>query len=408
MAHQIGKLSAVAVSKKKKPGLYGDGDGLSLQIAKGGSKSWIYRFMLNGKARSMGLGSANTYSLSEAREMAIECRKLSRAGIDPIEDKGKGRALAALEAAKAITFQHAAEKYIETHKIGWRSPKHAEQWSATLNTYAYPIIGSVSVQTIDVALVMRIIEPIWATKTETASRVRGRIENVLDWATAHGYRAGDNPARWRGHMDKMLPERAKVRKVQHYPALPYTDIGEFMSELKKHDGTASKALEFLILTVCRTNEVLKSVPHEFNLEDNLWTIPGERMKASRNHRIPLSAPAKAIVEEFKTAETYIFPGGKSGKPLSNNALLALLKRMGRSDITVHGFRSTFRDWAAEQTNYAREVAEMALAHAIEDKTEAAYRRGDLFEKRQRLMDDWAKYCAKPKASGKVVPIRKNK
>jgi integrase len=408
MAHQIGKLSAVAVSKKKAPGLYGDGDGLSLQIAKGGSKSWIYRFMLNGKARSMGLGSANTYSLSEAREMASECRKLTSAGIDPIEERGKGRALAALEAAKAITFQDAAEKYLEIHKIGWRSPKHAEQWSATLKTYAYPLIGFVSVQTIDVALVMRIIEPIWATKTETASRVRGRIENVLDWATAHGYRTGDNPARWRGHMDKMLPERTKVRKVQHYPALPYTEIGEFMAELKKQGGTASKALEFLILTVCRTNEAVKSVPGEFNLEDNVWTIPGDRMKAGRDHRIPLSAPAKAIVEEFETADTYIFPGRKRGKPLSNNALLALLKRMGRSDITVHGFRSTFRDWAAEQTNYAREVAEMALAHAIEDKTEAAYRRGDLFEKRQRLMDDWAKYCAKPKVSGKVVPIRKNK
>ncbi len=406
MAGKPRRLSAISVSKKKEPGRYGDGDGLYLQIAKGGSKSWIYRFMLNGKARQMGLGSVKTFSLAEARELARDCRKLTKTGIDPIEERKDGRALAALESANAMTFREAAEKYIDIQKLGWRNEKHTKQWSATLATYAYPIIGSIPVQLIDVAMVMRIVEPIWASKTETASRVRGRIESILDWATAHGYRTGENPARWRGHMAKMLPERSKVQSVEHYPALPYKDIGEFMVSLRAQNGSAARALEFLILTVSRTNEVLKAVPGEFDMEDGLWVIPGDRMKSGREHRVPLTERALEILTEFIGVESFVFMGGKRGKSLSNNALMALLKRMDYHDITVHGFRSTFRDWAAEQTNYSREVVEMALAHSILDKTEAAYRRGDLLEKRKRLLADWEQYCLRPTQAGNVFQLAK--
>ncbi len=354
----------------------------------------------------MGLGSVKTFSLAEARELARDCRKLAKAGIDPIEERKEGRVLAALEAANAMTFREAAEKYIDIQKLGWRNEKHAKQCSSTLAAYAYPIIGSVPVQLIDVAMVMRIVEPIWASKTETASRVRGRIESILDWATAHGYRTGENPARWRGHMAKMLPERSKVQSVEHYPALPYTDIGEFVVSLRAQNGSAARALEFLILTVSRTNEVLQAVPGEFDMEDGLWVIPGDRMKSGREHRVPLTERTLEILTEFMGVDKFVFMGGKRGKPLSNAALMALLKRMDYLDITVHGFRSTFRDWAAEQTNYSREVVEMALAHSILDKTEAAYRRGDLLEKRKRLLADWEQYCLRPPQTGNVIQLAK--
>ncbi len=386
------KLTAMGVAKLKSPGMYGDGNGLWLQITPGG-KSWIFRFTLHGRAREMGLGSSAIYSLAEARERAVACRKLVNEGIDPIEARREKRRDTALDSAKSITFKECAEAYIRAHAAGWRNPKHAAQWTATLANYAYPVFGELPVAAVDTALVMRVLEPIWTTKTETASRVRGRIESVLDWAKTRNHREGENPARWRGHLQNLLPKRSKVQKVQHFPALPYDEIGPFLSQVRGLGGVAPRALEFVILTACRTGEVIGARWIEINLNERIWTIPAERMKAGREHRAPLSDAALAVLEPLRAAGgDYVFPGSRRGKPLSNMAMLELLKRIKREDLTVHGFRSTFRDWAAERTNFPREVAEAVLAHTLENKVEAAYRRGDLFEKRRELMDEWAEWC----------------
>jgi integrase len=355
----------------------------------------------------MGLGSAADMSLAEARERASDCRKLLRDGIDPIEHRKVERAKVALAEAKSLTFKACAEAYMASHRVAWRNPKHADQWSSTLEKYAYPVFGSQPVQTVDIGLVMKVLEPMWTEKPETASRLRGRIEAILDWATVRGYRQGDNPARWRGALQSLLPARSKVRRVEHHPALPYAQVGTFVAKLRTQDVTAARALEFLILTATRTSETIGARWDEIDLDAALWTIPGSRIKAGKEHRVPLSAPAVEVLRQQSQAATsaFVFPGARGERPLSNMAMLALLKRMGRSDLTAHGFRSTFRDWAAEQTNYPREVAEMALAHAVGDKVEAAYRRGDLFEKRQRLMAEWARYCDTIRTAGKIVPIR---
>ena len=406
MARKIERLTALAVTKTRREGLHADGGGLYLQVSGSGAKSWLYRFMLNGKARAMGLGSVHTVSLAEAREQAIQCRKLTRQGVDPIEARKVERTKAQLEAAKSITFDACATSYIAAHKAGWRNSKHADQWRSTLDTYAMPVFGSLPVQDIDLTLVLKVLEPIWKTKTETASRLRGRIEAVLDWATVRGYRRGDNPARWRGHLDKVLPARSKVQKVIHHEALPYVEIGEFVAALRDQEGVAARALEFLILTATRTGEVIGARWDELDLGQRVWTVPPNRMKAGREHRVPLSTAAMALLETMKKQrrDEYVFPGFKQGKPLSNMAMLKLLERIGRSDLTAHGFRSTFRDWAAERTNFPREVAEMALAHTIGDKVEAAYRRGDLFEKRRDLMATWAGYCGEIPRSAHVIRI----
>jgi integrase len=400
MARIVGRLSALAVGKKRQPGVYPDGGGLYLQVSASGARSWIFRYMLDGRARWMGLGSLHDVKLSEARTLAAECRKRRADGTDPIEARKAIRALARLESAKAVTFADCATQYIEAHRAGWRNAKHGDQWTNTLKTYAHPVFGSLPVQSVDTDLVMRVLDPIWRVKTETANRVRSRVENILDWAKTKGYRQGENPARWRGHLENLLPARGKVRKVQHHPALSYDKIRPFVKTLRREEGTASLALEFAILTGSRTSEVIGARWAEFNLKTALWTVPANRIKGGREHRIPLSAPALAIVKKMKALPVpdgekpseFVFPGGKAGKGLSNGAMLALLRRMKRTDITVHGFRSTVRDWAAEKTNYPREVAEMTLAHAVGDKVEAAYRRGDLFEKRRQLMADWAAFC----------------
>jgi len=382
--------------------MYPDGGGLYLQIAAGGARSWVYRYMLNGAARYMGLGPLHTVTLAQARVKALEARRLRQEGLDPIEARNVELGKVRLEAAKAITFRDATERYIESKKAEWRNAKHAKQWKSTLETYAYPIIGSVPVQDVDIGLVMKVLEPIWRTKTETASRVRGRIESILDWARVLGYRQGENPARWRGHLENTLPKRSKVQKVIHHPALPYDEIGAFMETLRQQKGISASALEFLILTATRTNETVGARWSEIEFNKKTWTIPGDRIKAGKEHRVPLSAAALAILKKMQSIsrDDFVFPGGKPKKPLSNMALLALLKRIGRSDLTAHGFRSTFRDWAAERTNHPREVAEMALAHSLGDKVEAAYRRGDLFEKRRHLMNDWAVFCSKVRATDK--------
>ncbi len=394
MARQIGKLNNIKISRASKRGYISDGGGLYLQITDSGSKSWVYRFREDGRLREMGLGPTHTISLIEARDAAQHCRKQRLAGIDPIAARHISRVNAKLEAAKTMTFCQCAEAYIDAHKASWSNPKHAAQWSATLSTYAYHVLGEFPVQAIEVAHVMKVIEPIWSTKTETASRLRGRIERILDWATTRGLRTGDNPARWRGHLDNLLPSRAKVRKVEHHPALPYSEISLFIKELRKQEGVSAKALEFAILTASRTNEVLGATWGEVDLAKAIWIIPESRMKASKEHRVPLSQPVLEILASLTVGHPAdpIFPGARKGKGLSNMAFLTLLKRMSRKDITAHGFRSTFRDWAAEKTSNSREVIEQALAHSLPSKVEAAYLRSDLFDKRRQLMDAWASFC----------------
>jgi integrase len=408
MARTIGKLTALAITQAKRRGYYGDGGGLFLQVSAGGAKSWVFRFKESGRLREMGLGPAHTVSLAEARQKALECRKARLDGLDPIEARRGKRIQAKLDAAKAMTFAACAERYIASHKAGWRNPKHAAQWPATLGTYVYPVFGSLPVQAVDVGLVMKAIEPIWVQKPETAGRVHGRIESVLDWAAARGYRQGENPARWRGHLENLLPKKAKVRRVEHHAALPYVEIGAFMDELQRQEGVAARALEFAILTAARTSEVIGAKWDEIDLRERLWTVPAERMKPGKEHRIPLSDAGLAILEGMRKIREgdHVFPGNKAGRPISNMATLMLLRRMGRGDLTAHGFRSSFRDWAAERTTFPAEVAEMALAHTVSDKVEAACRRGDLFQKRRQLSDAWAKFCAAAPAAGQVVPMRK--
>jgi integrase len=356
----------------------------------------------------MGLGSAAVYSLAEARRKAADARRLVAEGVDPIEQRAALAGNAAASATKAMTFRDCAEAYIQAHRASWRNPKHAAQWPATLSTYVYPVFGAEPVQMVDVGLVTKAIEPIWSTKPETAGRVRGRIEAVLDWATARGYRAGENPARWRGHLENLLPKKSKVRRVKHHAALPYAELAEFISGLRQQQGTAARALEFAILTAARTGEVIGARWEEINIDERLWTIPAERMKAGKQHRVALSDAALAVLEPMRAIRQndFVFAGDRTGRPISNMAMLMLLRRMGRGDLTAHGFRSTFSDWCAEQTNTASEVREMALAHTVSDKVEAAYRRGDLFDKRRRLAEAWGRFCTTPAEQDRVVPLRK--
>ena len=409
MARAIQRLSTAKV-RTAKAGMWCDGGGLYLQCTAGADgrlrKSWLFRYATKGRERQMGLGSLDTVSLAEARERAANCRRLHLAGVDPIEHRDAARMQAALDAAKAMTFDECRDAYLKAHAAGWRNAKHRQQWESTLKTYCSPVFGKVSVQAVDVALVMKAVEPIWTTKPETASRLRGRIESILDWARVRDMRTGDNPARWRGHLDQLLPAPSKVRKVQHHAALPYPEIGAFMVELRGRDGVAALALEFAILTATRTNEVLGARWDE--IDGQVWTIPASRMKAGREHRVPLSDKAMTIIKRMKAvrANDYIFPGDRR-EMLSNMALLMTLRRMGRGDLTTHGFRATFRTWAAERSQFPREVVESALAHVIGNKVEAAYQRGDLFDKRRRLMDAWAEYCAKAANLGaSVIPLRK--
>lgn len=403
----VNKLSSLKISSISKPGLYADGLGLYLQVSQGGTKSWLFRFMRDGRARKMGLGPVHTVTLAMAREKALACRRTLLEDVDPIDARAAMRQAKRVDAAKSITFEDCAAKYIAAHQAGWRNTKHAKQWAATLETYAFPFFGKLPVASVDLPLVLKVLEPIWTAKPETASRVRGRIESVLDWASARGYRTGDNPARWRGHLDKLLPARSKIAKVRHHPALPYAALAGFLDELRGLEGVSPKALEFAILTAARTGETVGARWSEINLDQALWVIPRERMKGGREHRVPLAERTIHILKSLPRDESdFIFLGDKAGRPLSTMALLMTLRRMGKSDLTVHGFRSTFRDWAAEQTAYPNELVEMALAHVVSDKTEAAYRRGDMVEKRRRLMRDWADFCTRPGGvTDNVLPLR---
>ena len=391
----MAKLTAPQVSRATKRGLIGDGGGLYLKITPTGTKSWVFRYRVGKKLRDHGLGSAETLSLAEARDRALACRKLRLDGFDPIEVKKRRLVAAQLEAAKTISFENCAKQYIAAHKSAWKNAKHAWQWENTLSKYAYPEFGDVPVADVDRLLVLKVLEPIWYDKTETATRLRGRIERVLEYAKVRGYREGENPACWKGNLAHALPSKNDIKKVAHLPALPHAELPAFWRRLAKHSGSAAEALRFTILTAARSGETRGMTWDELDLEHAVWTIPADRMKAGNEHRVPLSPPAVAILEAMRKErrDEFVFPGLKNGQPLSDNAMLKLLERMGyKGTLTVHGFRSTFRVWCAECTDTPREVAEAALAHILTNKVEAAYRRTDFFDKRRPLLEAWAGYC----------------
>jgi integrase len=407
----MGRLSAIEVGRALKRRIsLNDGHGLYFVSRPPNGASWMFRFSRHGKDRWMGLGQYPTVTLTDARIRADDARRLLLDDIDPIEHRRQRRAQAKLEIAKRVTFAECAGQYIASHQAGWRNPKHRQQWDSTLKTYAHPTLGGLPVAAIDTGLVVKVLQPIWTTKPETASRLRGRIESILDWATVRGFRQGDNPARWRGHLESLLPHHSKVHRVVHHAALPHAELPDFLAKLRNKDGIAPRALEFAILTAARTGEIISARWSEINLKDRLWTISPDRMKAGKEHRVPLSPRAREILEAIKPSkvdgEAFVFTGSKAEKPLSNMVFLMLLRRMNRGDLTMHGFRSTFRDWCAERTSFPNEVCEMALAHTVGSKVEAAYRRGDLFEKRRQLMAHWSDYCAtNPATKVNVVSMR---
>lgn len=399
------ELSATEVRRKTKPGFHAVGgvSGLLLRVSPTGARSWILRVMVGKKRRDIGLGGFPTVTLADAREKAREARRLIEKGIDPA-DRRKAARMALAAAQDAMTFSQATEAFLRAKEHEWRNPKHRDQWYSTLSTYAFPVMGSLPVAEVSLRHVVDALEPIWTTKTETAKRLRGRIESVLAWATVSGHRTGDNPARWRGHLDAVLPAPSKVSRVRHHRALPWTELGPFMAGLRQREGMAARALEFAILTAARSGEVRMATWDEIDLEARCWTVPADRMKAGREHRVPLSGAAVALLEALpRMADSpYVFPAPRGGA-LSDMSISAVCRRM-KVDAVPHGFRSTFRDWCAERTNYPREVAEMALAHRIPDAVEAAYRRGDLYAKRARLMDEWARWCEAPAPAGEVLQI----
>ncbi len=410
MPKKAKELGPLDVKRIVEPGLHAVGGvaGLHLQVLPSGGKSWLLRIVIGGKRREVGLGGFPDVPLALAREKAREVRETVQQGRDPIAERAAARSALTAQRGAEITFDECAEKFIAAKSAEWRSAKHAAQWTATLTTYASPVLGTMQVRDIELAHIVKVLEKddFWTAKTETASRVRGRIESVLDWATVRGYRKGENPARWKGHLDKVLPAPKKVAKVEHHAALPVDEIGAFMRDLRQREGIAARALEVLILTATRSGELRGMTWAEVNLDEAVWIVPAARMKAKREHRVPLSVRVIEVLRGLPVvAGGLVFPGMREGSPLSDMTLTAVLRRMGRGDLTAHGFRSTFRDWAAERTNYPRDVAEMALAHTIGDKVEAAYRRGDLFDKRTRMMEDWARFCDTVQVAGEVLPIR---
>jgi integrase len=402
-------LTAKRVEREKRQGRYRDGHirGLYLQVGPTGGKSWLLRFERDGRERWLGLGPLDVVDLKMARERARAARLLLLDGVDPIDHKKAERAKLAAAKARLLTFREAAQAYFNQHEGKWKNAKHANQVLTTLRQYAYPVLGNMAVAEIGVPEILRAIEPHWHSKTETMSRVRGRIESVLDWCAVRGYRTGDNPARWKGHLSEVLPARGQIKKTNHHPALPYRDIPAFMADLRKREGVAVRALEFAILTAARTGEVIGARWDEISLEDKTWTIPAGRMKGGREHRVPLSERAVELLRALPGEEgnKFVFIGVRTGAALGTMALVQVLKRTHR-DYTVHGFRSCFKDWASETTNYPNFVVEMAMAHAIPSAVEASYRRGDLLAKRRHLAEAWSKYCTSPLPAGAaVVPLR---
>jgi integrase len=408
MARPTNRLSALTIKKDLPPGLYADGGGLYMQVSQQATKAWIFRFTRAGVPRKMGLGPVSVKSddkritLADARQKAAAARSLLIDGIDPIAARDARRAQAALADAQAVTFKHCADEYLRDNEGSWKNEVHRKQWASTLKAYVHPVIGGLPVAGVDTGLVLKILRPIWNAKPVTANRVRGRIETILDWAKTHSYRQGDNPARWKGHLDNVLPKRSKVKRVRHHPALPYADVPEFVAELRDIEGMTARALEFTILTAGRTGAVIGALLSEVDLDAKIWTVPpdraGTKIDGDEPRRIPLSDRATEILKELprQDGNPHVFIGAKRGKALSNMAMLEMVRDL-RPGFVPHGFRSTFKDWCSETTHYPNEVSEAALWHVVADKVEAAYRRGDLFEKRRALMADWAAYCAGHKA-----------
>ena len=395
MARKINRLNARAVATITKHGRHADGGGLYLSISPNGGRRWVFLYRWHGKPTEIGFGSARSVTLARARELAGQARGKLAEKINPKDSR---------KPTNGATFGECADRLIGAMRPSWRNGKHAAQWEMTLREYAAPLrrLPADKITTDDV---LSVLKPLWNEKPETASRLRGRIERVLDAAKAQGLRSGENPARWRGHLDHLLAKRQRLTRG-HHPAMPYADVSAFMATLRKREGIAARALEFGILTAARSGEVIGARWVEFDLDGAVWTVPAARMKAGKEHRIPLAPRALKIVKDIVgLSGEFVFPGGKPGRPLSAKALAKALRRMKVKNATVHGFRSAFRDWAAECTNFTNEVCEAALAHVIENKVEAAYRRGDLFDKRRKLMEAWAVYCAAPKA-GKVVAFRR--
>jgi integrase len=426
MPRLLHRLTAVGVKGLREPGYYGDGGNLYLQVtaaaqpkqtemdqaenakAPAAAKSWIFRFTLAGKTRDMGLGRFPTISLDRARDLAERYRRLVAEGRDPIKVRADERKAAEAARAKGRTFEQCATAYIEAHEPSWVNPKHRQQWTNTLKSYVYPVFGKLSVAAVDTNLVMQVLQPLWSKKPETASRLRGRIENILDWAKVSGFREGENPARWRGHIDHLLPSKRKVRAVKHHPALPYKDIPQFIAQLRCRDGVPERALEFGVLTALRSQEFRRARWTEIDTDERVWTVPGGRagrMKRkskdeAKDHRVPLSAAALALLDDLPRVGDYVFPGQRKGSAISDTAIRDVLRDIGyaHADATIHGFRSSFRDWTAERTNFPNHVAEAALAHEIGNEVEAAYRRSELLAKRRQLMEAWAGYCASKPAN----------
>jgi integrase len=401
---QINKLTAKSAESLTQPGIHSDGNRLYLQVTAAGTKSWLFIYRKAGKRTEMGLGPFPMVSLGDARKTAQKMNNLLLQELDPLgerrqEESNRLAHQKATEEAQAealrhtITFEMAATRYIDSQRAGWRNAKHGEQWTSTLTTYAYPVIGKMAVADITTADVLKVLDPIWRTKTETASRIRGRIESVLNWAKAMGYRSAENPARWKANLENILPPESKVATVRHHPAVPYTDLPDLMAKLAQRKGVGARALQFTILTACRSSEVTDATWSEINMVDKTWTIPGKRMKAGKDHVVPLSEAALNVLSRMEgQCDDLVFPSTHYGKTISDQTMRAVLRRITSPIYTVHGFRSTFRDWAAETTDHSFEVCEKALAHSIDSKVVAAYLRGDFLEKRRRLMDDWANYA----------------
>jgi integrase len=410
----INRLTAVKVTNAKRRGLLADGGGLYLKVTKTGSKSWVFRYKADGVSHDMGLGPVGTISLARARDLAAEARRQRLEGRDPMAVRTAAQASERFAAAQGTTFKTCAEQFLASHEPGWRSAKHREQWHSTLKNYIFPLIGEEPISAIDTERVLRVLQQpiehagkkneLWNAMPETGSRIRGRIEAVLSYAKAKGMRAGENPAQWRGHMDQLLPARKKVRRIEHYPALPYAEVPTFMGKLREVESIAARALEFLVLTVARLDEAREAPFEEFNLDRAVWIIPAPRMKGAREHRVPLSARAVAIVKQMAEVRTsdaseFVFPGMKPGRPISPMPVSTLLRCLHET-CTVHGFRSSFKDWANETTSFPDHLSEAALAHVSSDRVRSAYARSDLFEKRRELMDAWERHCMGPADAGR--------
>lgn len=405
MAH-LKQRQIDSLIKAGKAGSHSDGGGLILRLNGKGSANWLHRYQMNGKRRDMGLGSYPIVSLADARAKVAEARKLIADGKDPITERDRQAALRAYQAASGVTFEQVAAYYLDSNLESWKNAKHRYQWQSTLSTYVYPVIGHKSIQDVTTEDVLKILNPIWLEKPETASRVRGRVEIILNAAKVRGLRTGDNPAAWRGHLEGVLAKRNKSQQVKHHAAMPFDDLPNFMQELKQQIAYSAKALQFLILTACRTSEVCNATWNEIDLDAQVWTIPAERMKAGQAHRIPLTPSMVDLLESLhRDGSPFLFRGQDSNKPISTGTMAALLRRMGYNQYTVHGFRSTFRDWAGECTHHPRDVCEQALAHTLESKTEASYRRGDSFNKRRVLMEEWCVFATTPVDNSNLVRFK---